>query len=225
MHSVLPFNSSSNTGNSVLIRGFGPTTFSVPQHRINLQSGLVQGNVTVGVCSSLPVDGVDVLLGNNLTGSCVWANTSPPLLVTETPAFSGEHDELARDLDVFSACVVTRAAHHATKELEVDREATGPLESFLSWEEIPSSVSREQLAKEQREDPLIQPLFERVESNNVNVANGYFVSAGVLCRRWAPHTGQVVGEPLIQIVIPETVRPLILQTAHDNGTLRCQKDL
>ena len=48
--SVLPFNVHSYTGKAVVVRGFGPYTFSLPLHRVNLQSQLGQGEVTLCVC-------------------------------------------------------------------------------------------------------------------------------------------------------------------------------
>ncbi|KAL2086041.1 hypothetical protein ACEWY4_017100 [Coilia grayii] len=54
LRSVLPFNVHSNTGSSVSVRGFGSSAFSVPLHKVNLQSPLVTRVVSLGVCSSLP---------------------------------------------------------------------------------------------------------------------------------------------------------------------------
>ena len=60
----LPFSQESYTGSSVsLIRGVGGVE-AIPLHRVHVDSELVTGLFVVGVCDSLPVDGVSMLLGN-----------------------------------------------------------------------------------------------------------------------------------------------------------------
>lgn len=62
---MLPFSSLSDTGTSALIRGIGLEVLSVPLHKIKLTSDLVNGEVVIGVHPLLPVEGVDMILGNN----------------------------------------------------------------------------------------------------------------------------------------------------------------
>ena len=45
-----------------MIRGIGLHPFPVPLHRINLQSGFVNGEVVIAVRSTLPVDGIDLII-------------------------------------------------------------------------------------------------------------------------------------------------------------------
>uniref|UniRef100_A0A674B5F8 SCAN box domain-containing protein n=1 Tax=Salmo trutta TaxID=8032 RepID=A0A674B5F8_SALTR len=71
LESLLPFSAETDSGNSVLIRGIGLNTLSVPLHRLMLDCGLVKGEVVVGVRPSLPIEGIDVILGNNLAGERV----------------------------------------------------------------------------------------------------------------------------------------------------------
>ncbi|KAJ8333791.1 hypothetical protein SKAU_G00411100 [Synaphobranchus kaupii] len=97
---------SSATGDSVLVRGFGSTQLNVPLHCVNLESDLVRGEVVVGVLSVLPVEGVDVILGNDLAGALVWGDAS--VVVTPKPTSSGELDDLAKRYpSVFPACAIT----------------------------------------------------------------------------------------------------------------------
>ena len=44
---------------------------SVPIHKIFLQSDLVSGYITVGIQPTLPVDGISLLLGNDIAGEIV----------------------------------------------------------------------------------------------------------------------------------------------------------
>ncbi len=76
-------------GNWVLIRGIGLQTLSVPLHNVFLQSDLVNGSVVMGVRPSLPVEGVSVILGNNLAGDCVWSDVPSPPVVTTCPTSLG----------------------------------------------------------------------------------------------------------------------------------------
>lgn len=76
--SVLPFSNETFTGDSLLICGIGLTKMSVPLHRVLLFSDLIQGEVELGVRPALPVEGVSVILGNNLAGGRVWSELPPP---------------------------------------------------------------------------------------------------------------------------------------------------
>lgn len=99
----VPFLQKSDTGDSVLAQGFGLT---VPLHRVLLLSG----QVAMGVCPALPVDGVDIFLGNGLAGSCVWPDVSPSSTVTASPVFLTVGDEnVSTCQDVRSASVLTCA--------------------------------------------------------------------------------------------------------------------
>lgn len=83
LNSVLPFSTESGLGKNVLVQGITLTCTAVPLHRVVLRSELVNGEVTMGVRPSLPVGGVDVILGNNLAGERVWPDASPlPIVIT-----------------------------------------------------------------------------------------------------------------------------------------------
>nr|XP_033957166.1 uncharacterized protein LOC117460055 [Pseudochaenichthys georgianus] len=70
--SVLPFSPKTDTGSSVEVRGMGLTVFSAPQHKLTLVSSLLQGEVVMGVRPSLPMGGIQIILGNDLAGDRVW---------------------------------------------------------------------------------------------------------------------------------------------------------
>lgn len=63
---LLPFSPLTSSGRSLLVRGIDLNTFEVPLHRVFLSSGLVEGEVELGVRPALPVEGVSVILSNNL---------------------------------------------------------------------------------------------------------------------------------------------------------------
>lgn len=100
--SVLPFSKETFTGDSLLICGIGLTKMFVPLHKVVLYSHLIQGEVELGVRPALPVEGISVILGNNLARERVWSDVSSPLIVTSKPVSSGDTDESMQSLsDVF----------------------------------------------------------------------------------------------------------------------------
>lgn len=62
-----------DSGSSVIICEMGLTVFPVPQHKL-IFSDLVQGEVFMGIHRSFPIDGVHVILRNDLAGERVWRN-------------------------------------------------------------------------------------------------------------------------------------------------------
>ncbi len=88
----------------VLIRGIGIQCLSLPLHDLYLRSDLVNGPVRLGVCSHLPVEGVDVILGNDLTGDVF----PRPVEISE-PNASDCSRLVPCFAAVFSACTVTYA--------------------------------------------------------------------------------------------------------------------
>ena len=71
---VLPLSDQSATGDYVLLHGVELGFVRVPLQKVFLQSDLVSGSVIVGMCPTLPVEGVNLLLGNDLAGDKVMAN-------------------------------------------------------------------------------------------------------------------------------------------------------
>ena len=73
----------------MLLQGAELGTFRVPLHKVHLKCGLVTGAVVVGVRPSLPVQGVSLILGNDLAGgqvaciSNVPQNSVPPTVAAE----------------------------------------------------------------------------------------------------------------------------------------------
>lgn len=111
---VLALSEQSATGETVLIHGVELGFSCVPLHRVFLKSGLVSGPVVVGVQPKLPVEGVSLLLGNDLAGSKVMVD---PCLCS-LPCVSDNTEETLREFPgLFPACAVTRAmAKQAEKQ-------------------------------------------------------------------------------------------------------------
>ncbi|XP_063841016.1 uncharacterized protein LOC135089382 [Scylla paramamosain] len=115
LSSVLPWNEETSTGREVSCKGAGGK-FSIPLHKVWLDCGYVTGEVTVGVKEALPVDGVDMLVGNDLAGGRVIPKLqmvdNPLIGMTETTtpaAVPHSTDGEAEVPELFPVCAVTRA--------------------------------------------------------------------------------------------------------------------
>ena len=104
---TLPFDDNSTSGRSVLIKGVDSSSYTaVPLHNVFLSSDIVSGPVTLGIKSSLPFEGVQLLLGNDLAGDKVQSNP----IVTEKPYFGQVPDSAEQEFpELYPACAVTRA--------------------------------------------------------------------------------------------------------------------
>ena len=237
----LPFSQESYTGSSVLIRGVGGVE-AIPLHRVHVDSELVTGLFVVGVCDSLPVDGVSMLLGNDLAGSLV---TRDPVML-DIPKSNDDDPALQMEFpDVFSECVVTRAA--AKREAEQGNQpnesadpvvpAVGDInlaDSFLTHlndkdkdavmlapDAIPK-MTREQLIREQAKDEELSSLMDKAmsEAEIPKMPVCYYISSGVLMRKWRPPEAPANEDWRVrhQIVLPLECRQDVLQIAHESPT-------
>ena len=103
---VLPLSDQSATGDYVLIHRVELGFVRVPLHKVFFQSDLVSGSVVVGVWPTLPVDRVNLLLGNDLAGDKVMANPC----VCSCPGNSENSENIMQDFPgLFPVCAVTRA--------------------------------------------------------------------------------------------------------------------
>lgn len=169
----------------------------------------------MGVRPELPMRGVDVILGNGLAGSRVWAEGPPPPIVSSSPIMTGNLDENAQHFpEVFTACAVTWAMSRMQQVEpeqgeEVDAVDVNVPNSLLS-------VSHSALRAEQRADPSLGRLFEAVltTEDGRSATSGYLLQEGLLVRKWSPYGEGFVGKPMVQIVVPEKFRNEVLKTSH-----------
>ncbi len=217
LESILPFSLQSDTGDSILVRGMGMSTLTVPLHMVKLSSGLVNGEIVVGVRPALPVEGVHLILGNELAGERVWADIPVSPIVSSGNVFQ---QTLA---NVDPICVTTRAMTRNKKEI-IDHPKM-ILNKMCSSLPIPDlsavffPVSADVLGGEQRSDLSLAELFDiAVQDDDVsNVARGYFVQDGMLLRKWVPHGDDIVGDPVFEVVVPTKFRKTVLEVAHDHS--------
>ena len=226
LSSVLPFSDQSSAGVSILLQGVEMGVIRVPLHLISLHSNIVSGTVAVGLRASLPVEGISMILGNDLAGDRVIGD----LQVSDVPCLATENEAIE---DLFPSCAVTRAmakAAEASQENSTQAESSNitleneSLESKATHESRdslqPLGLSPSKLVTEQEQDMEILNIKNRalseIEAEKVPVC--YFVnSSNILMRKWRPPNVPASNEWCIvyQIVIPPIYRKDVLVLAHD----------
>ena len=88
LDSVLPLTENSFTGANVLISGVEMGVLEVPLH---IKSSLINGNIVIGMRPSLPVEGISLILGNDLAGEKVMVDPR----VVEKPRDDEKTERLA----------------------------------------------------------------------------------------------------------------------------------
>ena len=156
LDSVLPLTENSFTGANVLISGVEMGVLEVPLHEVNIKSSLINGNIVIGMRPSLPVEGISLILGNDLAGERVMVDPR----VVEKPRDDEKTERLAEKFPgIFPASVVTRSMK-AKKEAikEQGKEEIGLSGTFL--ENIDGKF-------EERNKEKVDKALMRNESRNV----------------------------------------------------------
>ena len=172
LQSTLPLSDSTYSGDNVLLKGVDTSLGSYPSaplHQVYISSSHVNGPVTVGITSSLPIDGIDFLLGNDLAGGKVVANS----LVTDMPCNCQQLDPVP-NLD--PAGVVTRAS----KEQE-------SITDTLVWESTDEETSQEDVS-ERPESPRLAKK-EATKQKSQGAGNDNEVESKKLSRRKSTEKG------------------------------------
>ena len=159
LDSVLPLTENSFTGANVLISGVEMGVLEVPLHEVNIKSSLINGNIVIGMRPSLPVEGISLILGNDLAGEKVMVDPR----VVEKPRDDENTERLAEKFPgMFLASVVTRSMK-AKKEAikEQGKEEIGLSGTFL--ENI--DVKFEERNKEKADNALMRNESRNVKEN------------------------------------------------------------
>ncbi len=232
----LQFSDATSCRSSVIVQGIEMGCVKVPLHNVHLESDLCTGFVRVAVCTSLPVKGVDFILGNDLAGGKVM----PLLEVLDKPEVCVTNEVGEMYPHVFPMCAVTRAQLRNSKEVELSDSffpavVNGEKELYFevpkqkkmdqSQEMLTDSdslilkVSREKLISAQKEDETLINAFNSVVSSDLAKSkhNAYFIDKGLLLRKWCVSPKQDSDwDVSYQIVVPVLYRPHVLCLAHDH---------
>ena len=109
LEGILPLSDKSALGTNVLVRGIGMTFIPVPLHKIHLESDLISDCVVVGIRPSLPVEGIDFILGNDIGGGDIWGTSIRLPEVVAVPLSSDQDECGKRFPNAFPSCAITRA--------------------------------------------------------------------------------------------------------------------
>ena len=159
LDSVLPLTENSFTGANVLISGVEMGVLEVLLHEVNIKSSLINGNIVIGMRPSLPVEGISLILGNDLAGEKVMVDPR----VVEKPRDDENTERLAEKFPgIFPASMVTRSMK-AKKEAikEQGKEEIGLSGTFL--ENIDSKF--EERNKEKADKALMRNESRNVKEN------------------------------------------------------------
>ena len=159
LDSVLPLTENSFTGANVLISGVEMGVLEVPLHEVNIKSSLINGNIVIGMRPSLPVEGISLILGNDLAGEKVMVYPR----VVEKPRDDENTEKLAEKFPgIFPASVVTRSMKAKREAIkEQGKEEIGLSGTFL--ENI--DVVFEERNKEKADKALMRNESRNVKEN------------------------------------------------------------
>ena len=158
---VLPLSEKTSIEASVLIQGVELGVISVPLHKVYLRSELVRGPVIIGVRPTLPIQGVSLILGNDLAGGKVKPKLQVVSNLGRLLSSATASDGLS---GTFPACVVTRATERRMQEQEDQDSDDSHLTSSntrshqeshdlsMASNLVDTPFSRSQLAADQAED-------------------------------------------------------------------------
>ena len=168
LDSVLPLTENSFTGANVLISGVEMGVLEVPLHEVNIKSSLIIGNIVIGTRPSLPVEGISLILGNDLAGEKVMVDPR----VVEKPRDDEKTERLAEKFPgIFPASVVTRsmkAKEEAIKEQgkeEFDLSGTFLENIDVKFEERNSEKAEKALMKNESRNNIPENRKVRVDQS------------------------------------------------------------
>ena len=186
----------------------------------------------VGIRPSLPVQGVSLILGNNLAGEKVMVNPC----MSPNPHLSSGPEEIELNVPgVFPSCAITRAMTHKLKEnkvnslldtdsLAVTNKEEPELPNKLEDHDMPKNaddssppLTRSQLIQNQQADPELFALSKETITEEEAQDNPvcYFKRDGVLMRKWRPPSAPAVDDwKVVNQIVPRNRRRDVLELAH-----------
>jgi hypothetical protein len=97
-----------------LIKGVHSSDYSsVALHNIQLHSDLVSGDVSIGIINTLPFDGIQLLLGNDLAGEKVTVNP----IVTNKPCSTSISDVIEQEIPKYKSIVYGHKSNGKTTRI------------------------------------------------------------------------------------------------------------
>ena len=205
------------TDECVLIGGFPDSLVTCPLLQVYLDSELIKGCFKVAIVQSLPIEGVDMILANDIAKGRV---VTEPLLVSKPRIEVGRFNLDGND--PVPVNVVTRAQgkKDSVGDISLNTLFNGVdqvslkdnYDEKLKVNDI--DWSRDTLIREQKGDPEISKLRSAAEGDD----KVFFIDKGVLMRHYVPISAN--NDEWLksdQIVVPPKFREVILKRAHENA--------
>lgn len=237
LSNILDFSGGSACETSTIVQGIEMGFVTVPLHRIWVTSELASGCFEVAVRPSLPVKGIDFIMGNDIAGGKVM----PMVKVTDAPCGDMQSDALTEMLpDVFSISAVTTRAQAKRDVQESTNLCDSVFSDILGNETFPevlpapkmpqsspvpldfvtdASVSHKALMDAQKIDPTLQKCRASADEILSPGKQHFYWRDAVLMRKWSstPSAEQTDDWNVVhQIVLPSQFRQQVLNLAHDH---------
>ena len=169
----LPFSNESYSGSNVRVRGVHTVPgecHSLPLHHVYLSSSHVTGLVALGIQASLPVDGVDLILGNDLAGDKVLVNP----VMSDEPSVHQEPEPIESEIPHLLPACVTSSMRNQVPDGDKPRADNNEKDiSKTCLLDLPESAvccDPADFSEQQQSDPELTASFKDVEIKDEAVA-------------------------------------------------------
>ena len=127
LENTVKLTEATSLGRTITVKGM-TEAIQAPLHRIYLDSELYTGNVIVGIWNTLPIEGISLILGNDIMGSKVSAE---PVIESHEPLEDTDHSDQVMSPDVVHpTCALTRGkAREKLAKLKETNENVNPLQT------------------------------------------------------------------------------------------------
>ena len=221
LETTLPEDMVAEGRESVLLGGFPDSVVACPLVTVRLDSSLIKGPVKVVVVKTLPVKGIDFLLGNYLAQNKLSIN---PIIV-----YKPEEEKVNCNFleEIFPVSAVTRSKSKIVCEEEdlgiedlfvnSGKVSGKEEEECIKLELKETERTREAFLKEQKKDAAVANLLNLVGRRNKE-GDKYVMESDILCRKFMPSVSSKdeTWKAVNQIVVPMKYQEGILRKDHED---------
>ena len=210
----------------VLLGGFPDTITSCPLLEVDLCCPLKQGHCKLAVVPSLPLEGIDVLLANDLVGSQISDN--PCISCFPQVGKSTSDGQYCMPVTAVTRSQVRDDPSIDLSDSWLSQDPEGRVGSAVGNKEELDKIQKvdwgkEALVREQKADAAVALLRESASENNGVEADlrkpRFVLKDGILFRQSRPVNSPAQEEEILeQVVVPKVFQEEILREAHEGMT-------